>query len=144
MTGELFSAIQGQGATLNGHTIGVSQSKAVSESLLVTGFPYNIKDNPNNAFEKFTAFLKEARGVRRLGSAAIDCCYVAAGVFDGFWEVTLNAWDICAGHLLVEEAGGKVSTFSDQSIDYKAYDSVEFLATNGEIHRAMMDVLESN
>ncbi len=144
MNNMMYSSEKGSGAYQNDIKLDVSKNHELDKSLLVTGFPYNIKDNPNNAFEKFTEFLKEARGVRRLGSAAIDCCYVAAGVFDGFWEVTLNAWDICAGHLLIEEAGGKVTNFSDQGIDYIAYDSVEFLATNGQIHDQMIDILISN
>ena len=141
MNDEVYSAEKGSGAFKNGRKINVSDSHELQKSLLVTGFPYNIKDNPKNAFEKFIAFLKEARGVRRLGSAAIDCCYLASGAFDGFWEVTLNSWDICAGHLLIEEAGGKVTNFIGNNIDYNKYDEIELLATNGKIHHEMMRVL---
>ncbi|MEN8192458.1 MAG: inositol monophosphatase family protein [Bacteroidota bacterium] len=141
MNDVIYSSEKGSGAYQNDRKIAVSDVNQLNKSLLVTGFPYNISENPKNAFEKFTSFLKEARGVRRLGSAAIDCCYIAAGAFDGFWEVTLNAWDICAGQLLIEEAGGKVTTFNDQKIDYANYANIELLATNGKVHQQMMEVL---
>lgn len=106
---EIFTAEKGAGAFLNGRQLKVSTSSVLSESLLVTGFPYNVTENPDNAVEHFVHFLMEARGVRRLGSAAIDLCYVAAGRFDGFWEVSLSPWDMAAGALLVQEAGGRIT-----------------------------------
>ena len=137
----VYSSEKGSGAFANDIKLNVSNTTDLAKSLLVTGFPYDIKDNPKNAIGKFGDFLKVASGVRRLGSAAIDCCYVASGAFDGFWEVRLNAWDICAGHLLIEEAGGKVTNFSDQKIDYRNYNDIELLATNGKIHGKLMEIL---
>jgi len=139
----VYSAEKGSGAFANDKKLNVSQTTDLGQSLLVTGFPYDIKDNPKNAIGKFDDFLKVSSGVRRLGSAAIDCCYVASGAFDGFWEVRLNAWDVCAGHILIEEAGGKVTDFSNRKIDYRKYDDVELLTSNGKIHEKMMDVLSN-
>ena len=139
----IYSSEKGSGAFANGQKLNVSETTDLDKSLLVTGFPYNIKDNPKNAIEKFNDILKAASGVRRLGSAAIDCCYLASGAFDGFWEVTLNAWDICAGHLIIEEAGGKVTNFSDHKIDHNKYTDIELLASNGKLHEKMMEVLNS-
>ena len=90
---------------------------------------------------KFGDFLKVASGVRRLGSAAIDCCYIASGAFDGFWEVRINAWDICAGHVIIEEAGGRMTNYSCHKIDYRDYNNIELLTSNGKIHEKMMEVL---
>ncbi|MGE5498528.1 MAG: inositol monophosphatase family protein, partial [Syntrophothermus sp.] len=116
----------------------VSTNDDLRYSLLVTGFPYDVQENPGKAVDYFGAFLKNSRAVRRLGSAAIDLCYVADGVFDGFWEVSLNPWDICAGKLLVEEAGGSVTDFNGirQDIFCK-----QLLATNGKVHKSMMEIL---
>ena len=108
--------------------------------MLVTGFPYDVKQNPDKAYERFIAFLKEARAIRRLGSAAIDFCYIANGAFDGFWEVSLHPWDICAGKLIVEEAGGIVTDFDGNKIDIY---SKRILATNSFVHQKMIDVMRS-
>lgn len=137
----IYSSEKGSGTYANGQKLNVSKTSDLAKSLLVTGFPYDVRDNPKNAIEKFNDFLKTASGVRRLGSAALDCCYVASGAFDGFWEVRLNAWDICAGHIIIEEAGGTVTNFSDQKLDYRKYDEIELLTTNGKIHESMMKVL---
>jgi len=107
--------------------------------LLVTGFPYNIAENPEEAFERFTILTKKSRGMRRLGSAAIDFCYLASGVFDGFWEVHLHPWDMCAGILIAEEAGGIVTDFHGNSIDIF---SKKILSTNNQIHKLMIEVME--
>jgi len=136
---ELFTAEKGKGAYLNGKRITVSKGNSLNESLLVTGFPYNITENPNNAIEHFVHFLMEAQAVRRMGSAAIDLAYVAAGRYEGFWEVALNPWDMAAGALLVEEAGGKVTTFS--GAPFSIYQK-EVLASNGIVHEEMMNVLK--
>ena len=136
---ELFTAEKGKGAFLNGKRITVSKRTSLKESLLVTGFPYNIADNPNNAVEHFVHFLMDAQAVRRMGSAAIDLAYVAAGRYEGFWEVALNPWDMAAGALLVEEAGGKVTTFSDTP--FSIYQK-EIVASNGIVHGEMMNVLK--
>ena len=136
----IYSAEKNSGCFENGKRISVSKNKNLGHSVLVTGFPYNIKENPDKASERFIEFLKHARAIRRLGSAAIDFCYVASGVFDGFWEVSLHPWDICAGKLIVEEAGGIVTDFDGNEIDIY---SKRILATNGIVHQKMMDVLNS-
>ncbi len=141
MQNNLYAAEKGSGSLLNKQKISVSKTGSLSRSLLVTGFPYNISDNPENAFQKFTAMTKASRGMRRLGSAAIDFCYVAKGVFDGFWEVYLNPWDICAGKLILEEAGGTVTDFDGSSI---GINSKRILASNGLIHNQMVDILRTN
>ncbi len=133
-----YSAEKGGGAYANSKKIKVSGNDKLARSVLVTGFPYNISDNPENALEKFAALTKASRGIRRLGSAAIDFCYVANGVFDGFWEVYLHPWDICAGILLVEEAGGMVTGFNGEEIDIY---TKRILATNGHIHDRMKEFL---
>jgi myo-inositol-1(or 4)-monophosphatase len=137
-TDELFTAEKNKGAYLNSRRIHVSKATRLMESLIITGFPYDIKDNPHNAVEHFSNMLMATQAVRRLGSAAIDLAYVACGRFDGFWEVTLNPWDMAAGVLLVEEAGGKFTNF-------KGFPSTIYfpnvLATNGLIHEQMVEVL---
>jgi len=143
MNDTIYSAEKGSGAFQNEKIITVSENSDIEKSLLVTGFPYNIKENPDSAIEKFNNFLMNSRGVRRLGSAAIDLCYVANGTFDGFWEVSINAWDICAGHILLEEAGGKMTNFVGQKIDYSKHSGIQMLATNGKIDKKMMDILNS-
>ncbi len=141
MRDKLYSAEKGSGAFRDDIKISVSKNRKIKESFLVTGFPYNINENPENAFEKFITLTKAARAVRRLGSAAIDFCYVAEGVFDGFWEVHLNPWDICAGKLLVEEAGGLVTDFNGRSIDIF---NKTILASNQVIHQEMISLLNRN
>jgi len=136
---ELFTAEKGKGAWLNKRRIEVSKTKTLIQSLVVTGFPYTINKNPEPALTHFRNFIVEAQAVRRLGSAAIDLAYVACGRFDGFWEGTLNAWDMAAGVLLVMEAGGKWT-------DYRGFPSTiynkQMLATNGNIHEQMQLVLK--
>lgn len=136
---EMFTAEKGAGAFLNGRRLKVSSSSVLVESLLVTGFPYNITENPGNAVEHFVHFLMAARGVRRLGSAAMDLCYVAAGRFDGFWEVSLSPWDMAAGALLVQEAGGRVTDMAGGPLNI--YQKT-VLASNGPIHDTMLAVLK--
>jgi myo-inositol-1(or 4)-monophosphatase len=135
---ELFTAEKGRGAFLNGKRLRVSQRQSLIESMLVTGFPYNITENPGNAVELFVKFLMEAQAVRRMGSAAIDLAYVAAGRYEGFWEVALNPWDMAAGVLLVREAGGTITNFAGTPVSI--YEK-EVLATNGLVHQKMIDVL---
>jgi myo-inositol-1(or 4)-monophosphatase len=117
MRDEMFLAERGKGAHLNGRPLRVSSATELQKSLLVTGFPYTAWDTPQDNFDNFVKFGKLSRGVRRLGSAAIDLCYVAAGRFDGFWEMALNPWDVAAGGLIVEEAGGRVTSVSGEA-DY--------------------------
>lgn len=135
---ELFTAEKGKGAYLNGKRMNVSRIDSLGRSLLVTGFPYTIADNPSHAIEHFIRFLRKSQAVRRMGSAAIDLAYVAAGRYEGFWEVALNPWDTAAGVLLVEEAGGRVTDFFGGP--YSIY-KPEVLASNGLVHRQMADTL---
>jgi myo-inositol-1(or 4)-monophosphatase len=117
MRDEMFLAERGEGAHLNGRPLRVSSATELQKSLLVTGFPYNAWNTPQDNFDNFVKFGKLSRGVRRLGSAALDLCYVAAGRFDGFWEIALNPWDVAAGGLMVEEAGGRVTSVNGEA-DY--------------------------
>lgn len=135
---ELFAAEKGQGATLDGKPIRVSDTPKLSESLIVTGFPYDFKRKDDFA-RHLTAFLMQSRGVRRDGSAAIDMAYVACGRFDGFWEEGLNPWDMAAGKLLIEEAGGWVTGYQGQP--FSVYEP-PICASNGSIHNEMLAVLD--
>ncbi|MFH0990630.1 MAG: inositol monophosphatase family protein [bacterium] len=136
---ELFSAERGKGAFLNGKSIHVSGVSSLIDSMLVTGFPYIIKQNPDHAIEHFNNFLMEAQALRRLGSAAIDMCYVASGKFEGFWEVALNPWDMAAGMVIIEEAGGKITDFHGNPTTIY---SKQILASNGIVHNQLMAVLK--
>lgn len=139
---ELYHTVAGEGAFLNEALLRVSPADKLGESLLVTGFPYDIRTNPDNNLSYFNALAVRARAVRRLGSAALDLAYVAAGRFDGFWELRLNPWDWAAGVLLVREAGGRVTTFGE---DEKALDGdASLVATNGKIHAELLAVLNSS
>ena len=109
MRDEMFLAERGKGATLNGRSLRASSATDLQRSLLATGFPYNAWDTPQDNFANFVKFGKLSQGVRRLGSAALDLCYVAAARFDGFWEMSLNPWDVAAGGLICEEAGARVT-----------------------------------
>ena len=137
---EMFSAEKGAGANLNNRRIRVSDAEKLGDALLVTGFPYNFKERIDFAGH-FTEFLLRSRGIRRDGSAAIDMAYVACGRFDGFWEEGLNAWDVAAGKLLIEEAGGKI-TYYDGS-PFSVY-TPPICASNNLIHAQMLEVLGSN
>jgi myo-inositol-1(or 4)-monophosphatase len=135
---ETFHAIRGSGSFLNQRQIHVSKEDRISHSLLATGFPYDRRESKINNIEYFKRFIKRALGIRRMGSAAIDLCYTAAGRFDGFWELKLYPWDTAAGFLLVEEAGGRVTDFSGNQFDpFKK----ECLASNGAIHLQMLDII---
>lgn len=135
---ELFTALEGRGAQLNGRPIHVSDAVSLDSSLLVTGFAYDIRESPRNNLDHFVKFSLRAQGMRRTGSAALDLCYVAAGRFDGFWEVTLNPWDMAAGSVIVREAGGRLTNFCGD--DLSIYGQ-ELVASNGHIHQAMLKVL---
>ncbi len=134
---EMFAAERGKGASLNNKPIRVSKTESLSEALLVTGFPYDFKRRDDFA-RHITQFLLGARGVRRDGSAAIDLAYVACGRFDGMWEEGLNPWDMAAGILLIEEAGGQVSGYDGSK--FSIY-SPPMLVSNGLIHREMTNIL---
>jgi len=136
---ELFFAQKGMGAYLNDKKISVSDKSTVIKSCLVTGFPYTYLDSPNGPIQVFEKLIRQGIPVRRLGSAAIDLCWVAAGRFDGFYEHSLQAWDSAAGFLLVEEAGGKVTDFEGNY--YSPYQP-HILATNGKIHDELLMVVQ--
>jgi myo-inositol-1(or 4)-monophosphatase len=135
---ELFTAERGGGARLNGRRIQVSQRASLIDGLLCTGFPYSIRDRPQRQVEVFAAFLGRARAVRRLGSAALDLCYVAAGRFDGFWELQLHPWDMAAGALIIEEAGGRVTNYSGGALDLFGG---QIVVSNGYLHQDMLEVI---
>jgi myo-inositol-1(or 4)-monophosphatase len=134
---ELFAAETGHGATLNGQPIRVSETSEVARALLVTGFPYDIKTKGANLVH-FANFLDAAQAVRRLGSAALDMAWVAAGRYDGFWEPRLKPWDLCAGTVLVREAGGTVTNYTGGEFSIYGH---EVLASNGPLHAGMCEVL---
>lgn len=136
---EFFFAEKGKGATLNDKPIRVSKKETVAESCLVTGFPYVYLDQENGPVQVFERLIRKGVPVRRLGSAAIDLCWVAAGRFDGFYEHQLHAWDSAAGYLIVEEAGGKVTNLTGQK--YSPY-QFGIVATNGLIHDELVDYVQ--
>ncbi len=138
-TGELFTAVIGEGAELNGRPIKVSNSEIVQESLLATGFPYDIREKIQPVMTRFSHCLKASQGVRRLGSAALDLCFVACGRFDGFWEQNLNPWDTAAGFRIGSEAGSVTTDFANKPF---AIEGEEILATNGKIHKEMLSLLK--
>ncbi|MBI5350696.1 MAG: inositol monophosphatase [Chloroflexi bacterium] len=134
---EIFSAIKDEGAHLNGKPIRVSTTSNLNHSLLVTGFPYDARINPDNNVKEFVQFTMRSQAVRRLGSAALDLCYVASGRFDGFWEKRINLWDVAAGTIIAREAGGVVTEANGESpIPHHC-----IVASNGLIHNEMMTVL---
>ena len=137
---ELFTAERGRGAWLNGAPMRVSSASTLIDSLLCTGFHYDVHKEGDYVLGLFGDFIKVSRAVRRLGSAAIDLAYVAAGRFDGFWEARLNPWDISAGALLIEEAGGRVTLMDGEAFSSRRG---EILASNGVIHTPMVDVIRS-
>jgi myo-inositol-1(or 4)-monophosphatase len=134
--GELFHAVRGQGAFMNDTPIHVSRIHDHNRILLGTGFPFRARHLLEIYLESFSYFFNRARGVRRGGAAALDLAYVAAGRLDGFWELTLSSWDIAAGMLLIEEAGGRVTDFfgGDTSLE-----TGHLIATNGLLHEWMVD-----
>jgi myo-inositol-1(or 4)-monophosphatase len=135
---ELFTGERGEGAYLNGQALQVSQSGTLLDSLLVTGFPYTVHEQTGELVELFGYFLGRARAVRRLGSAALDLCYVAAGRFEAFWEQQLKPWDVAAGALIVEEAGGRVTGMDDAPFDPAA---AHLIASNGRVHQEVVDAI---
>ena len=136
---ECFSAVKGQGAFLNGKRITVSTTQTLNRSLLATGFPYDRATSDKNNVDHFNAFILKIQGIRRMGSAALDLCYTAAGRFDGFWELKLSPWDCAAGSLILREAGGAITDFSGGA--FSIYDK-EILASNGLIHSQMIELLK--
>jgi myo-inositol-1(or 4)-monophosphatase len=134
---EMFAAERGQGATLNDRRIRVSTVDDLNSAMVCTGFPYNVRERPDFARD-FANFTMHAQAVRRDGSASLDLANVACGRFDGFWEDGLRPWDIAAGVLLIEEAGGRISDFNGNELDIY---TPKVLASNGLIHDAMSELL---
>jgi myo-inositol-1(or 4)-monophosphatase len=128
---DMYAAARGQGATLNGEKIEVSQRAPLSQSLLATGFPYDVWTHPEPPLRLFSLALKKSRGMRRFGAAALDLAYVASGKFDGYFELGLHPWDVVAGSLLVQEAGGAVSDLHGKPFDFAGR---EILSSNGLLH----------
>jgi myo-inositol-1(or 4)-monophosphatase len=142
MRDEMFLAERGKGAHLNGRPLRVSSVTELQKSLLVTGFPYNAWNTPQDNFANFVKFGKLTQGVRRLGSAALDLCYVAAGRFDGFWEMALNPWDVAAGGLICEEAGARVTSVKGETDYISPPQSV--IASAPGIHARMLEELNNH
>ncbi len=136
MQDECFSAELGQGAWLNGKRIHVSPETDLNKSLLVTGFPYDIRTNHHNNLDHYAWFSTHAMAVRRFGSAALDLCYVAAGRLEGYWELVVQAWDVAAGSLIVREAGGMVTDLDGQPDFFKP--PYRLIAANSDIHRQIL------
>ncbi|MDD3150472.1 MAG: inositol monophosphatase family protein [Candidatus Gastranaerophilales bacterium] len=137
---EMFWAIKGEGAFLNDKKISVSNADCLKKALLATGFPYGRDNILEKNLEYFKKFIYKAQAVRRPGSAALDLCYVASGRLDGFWELNLSPWDVAAGVLIIEEAGGKVTNFNSDKFDYNIKN---ILATNKKIYTEMQEELNS-
>jgi myo-inositol-1(or 4)-monophosphatase len=140
ITGELFIAEKNKGAFLNGKPLGVSSVSNLDDSFLATGFPYNLNENPLGCIEHLLSVLRKGLPVRRLGSAALDLSYLAAGRYDGYWEVSLQPWDMAAGKLIVEEAGGKITDYQGNPLNVKMPTSV--VATNGILHDSILSMLK--
>jgi myo-inositol-1(or 4)-monophosphatase len=138
---ELFTAEAGVGAWLNGTPLRVADTTALIDALLVTGFPYSVHTSVDDLLRLFGAFVARARAVRRLGSAAIDLCWVAAGRMDGFWEEALKPWDLRAGALIVQEAGGRVTSMRGGPLVAAEGD---ILASNGLLHEPMLAVIREH
>ena len=135
---ELYVAERGHGATVNDERLAVSTATTLEQSLLATNFPYNIRETPDTNLKECAAFALRCRSVRRLGSAVLDLAWVAAGRFDGFWELRLGPWDVAAASLFVEEAGGRVTNLVGAAVDL---DAPAVVASNGRIHDEMLAVL---
>jgi len=137
---ELFVAERGAGARLNGVPLSVSAESNLGDALLCTGFPYDVYDTVDEVVGLFGEFVSQARAVRRLGSAALDLCYVAAGRFDGFWEQRLRPWDIAAGALMIEESGGRITGLAGETF---APRGGQILASNGPLHEQLVSVIRT-
>ncbi len=137
ISAELFSAVKGQGASLNGKSIQVTQTHSIQESLLATGFPYELSDT-DSLMQRLKNGLTASRGIRRMGAAALDLCYVACGRFDGYWEGNLKPWDTAAGSLIANEAGAKTTDFSNNPYHINLK---EIVSSNGHIHNELISLL---
>ena len=139
---ELFTAVKGKGAFLNGHPLRVTQTEELIDAVVTSGFPYDRQTNPDNNLKEWAAFLTRIRGERRFGSAALDLCYLAAGRLDGYWEKDLKPWDVMAGLLIAREAGGTVTDYQGDP-NPQRLDRGRYVASNGKLHPAMLTVLQS-
>ena len=139
---ELFFAQRNMGTTLNGKRLGVTRTRRITDSLLITGFAYDRAERADYYLARFKKFMKTCHDVRRSGSAALDMAWIAAGRADGFWEYELNPWDVAAGLLLIQEAGGRVTDFNGN--EWKDWREMgkRTLASNGLIHRSMLSILQ--
>ncbi len=135
---ELFSAVRGEGATLNGRPIHVTEESRLGQAMLATGFAYDVHRSEEDNINHFASMVKSARAIRRDGSAALNLCYVAAGRFDAFWELKLHPWDVAAGIVLVEEAGGRTSDFTGTA---SCQSGRRVVATNHHLHPAVLEIL---
>jgi len=141
MRDECFTAQRGLGAWLNGFPVRASYTAELNDSLLVTGFPYDVRTNPDNNLDRFTRLSLLTRGVRRLGSAALDLCYVACGRVDGFWEIRLSPWDVAAGALVAQEAGAQVSNLGGGADFLSRPQSI--VAANPRLHPLLLAALQT-
>ncbi len=137
---ETFKGMRGRGATLNGRRLRVTEEPSLGSAMLVTGFPYARWTNPDNNADHFARFLRRAQAIRCVGSAALDLCYVACGRYEAYWESGPNPWDVQAGLLFVEEAGGRVSDYSGAR-SLRALQGHQIVASNGRVHDQMVAVL---
>ena len=137
----MFSAVKNCGASLNGELLKVSRIQDIGVALLATGFPYAKDDLEKNNLNEFNRFLPQIQCIRRMGSAALDLCYLAAGRLDGYWEPMIKPWDTAAGSLIVSESGGKVTKYNGETYDPEY---PEILASNGFLHSRMVSILTSN
>jgi myo-inositol-1(or 4)-monophosphatase len=135
---ELFVGERGAGAFCNDARLAVSPATTLDASLLATGFPYDIRTKADNNLREYAAFAVRTRGVRRMGSAVLYLAWLAAGRLDGYWELRLGAWDVAAGGLMVEEAGGRLTSLTGGPIDLE---SPRIVASNGRIHDEMLAIL---
>jgi myo-inositol-1(or 4)-monophosphatase len=140
MTQELFMAEKGKGSFLNGKLLKVRTTTALESAFLATGFPSNVQENPLSCIETFTRLARLGPQIRRLGSAAIDLSYVAAGRFDGYWEASLQPWDFAAGKLILEEAGGKITQYDGSPLDI--FSATPVVASNGHLHAQLLRELQ--
>ncbi len=141
MLDELFVGEKDQGAWLGNKKLEVTKTSILEKAFLSTGFPYNLKDNPENCIDQFMKFLKLGLPVRRIGSAALDMAYLAAGRYDGFWETNLGPWDCAAGKIIVEEAGGKITAWNGEPFTLSSYNTL--VASNGKLHDKLLKILKN-
>ena len=141
MRDECFYAARGQGAFLNGKRLHVSATPTLAQSVMASGFPYTKWTDPDTNATQWGHFVVRSRGVRRMGSAALDMCYVGAGRFDGYWEHNISAWDMMGGAIVLTEAGGQLSNYQGEPLDNTQWRKLRIVASNGNIHDEILTVL---